>query len=378
MESALFWDCARVAERPLARSRYGCVDALLTDSGTSALILALRKLVPRGGTVAYPAYACIDLTTAAVGAGVHVRLYDVDPATLSPDLDSVRAVIKRGVDAVVVAHLYGYPADVTGVRRLAAEAGIPVIEDAAQGAGGTLNGACLGSLGDVAVLSFGRGKGMTAGSGGAVLVRTPELADWTLSLRPDLRAGSRGTTEVLTLTAQRVFSHPYLYGIPSSIPALRLGEMVYHPPREPRGISVAAATILRRALQLDAHEVSARRGRARSLLSRLHGNSDVTPVHPIPGGESGYLRVAMIDAVGARLPRTDLGALRGYPMTLDQHSQLQPLLMAGERAGSGSQLLRDRLFTVPSHGGVGESDLSRLTEWLCPERVESRVLAPAT
>lgn len=148
------------------RQRYGCLDALLTDSGTSALILALQKIVPLGGTVAYPAYGCIDLTTAALGAGVRVRLYDVDPATLSPDLDSVRAVIRRGVDAIVVAHLYGYPADMIAVAKIAGEEGIPVLEDAAQGAGGTLCDALLGSIGDVAVLSFGRGKGTTGGSGG--------------------------------------------------------------------------------------------------------------------------------------------------------------------------------------------------------------------
>jgi dTDP-4-amino-4,6-dideoxygalactose transaminase len=153
------------------RKRYRCHDALLTDSGTSALILALRRIAPQG-IVALPAYGCIDLTTAALGAGVRVRLYDIDPVTLSPDLDSVRAALRRGVDAIVVTHLYGYPADMFGVASLAAEAGVPVIEDAAQGAGGTLRGSLLGSIGDVSVLSFGRGKGMTGGSGGALLVRT--------------------------------------------------------------------------------------------------------------------------------------------------------------------------------------------------------------
>ena len=65
--------------------RYSATDALLTDSGTSALVLALRKILPPGGCVAFPGYACIDLTTAALGAGVRVRLYDIDPTTLSPD-----------------------------------------------------------------------------------------------------------------------------------------------------------------------------------------------------------------------------------------------------------------------------------------------------
>ena len=357
------------------RQRYGALDALLTDSGTSALILALRRILPRGGTVAYPAYACIDLTAAAVGAGVHVRLYDVDPATLSPDLGSVRDVIRRGVDAIVVAHLYGYPADVIGVRMLADEQGVPVIEDAAQGAGGTLHGALLGSLGDVAILSFARGKGTTGGSGGAVLAKTPPLADWTRSVRSDLQASTRGGLLVLSLAAQRLLSHPALYRLPGSIPGLKLGEMVYHPPRPPRAMAAVSAAVLRWTLGLEKREVLHRRAVARDLLSRMHETRNAVPVRPIAGGESGFLRLALLDAGGGMVPRPDLGALRGYPMTLEEHPQLGSLLLSGERAGKGSQVLRDRLFTVPTHSGVGQSDLVRLSEWLDGHQAASHVIA---
>ena len=328
--------------------------------------------------MALPAYACIDLTTAAVGADVRVRLYDVDPATLSPDLDSVRAAIRRGVDAIVVAHFFGYPADVPGVRALATECGIPVIEDAAQAVGGSLMGAPLGSLGDAAILSFGRGKGTTAGSGGAILVRTPELSEWTKATASALVARSRGGSEVLKLSAQRVLSHPYLYAIPASLPGLRLGEMVYRTPREPAGMSAASAAILCRTLELETGEVASRRARATDLLSRLREIKDVTPVRPIAGGESGFLRAAILDAAGSRGPRTDLGVLRGYPMTLDQHPQLQPLILPGESAGKGARFLRDRLFTVPTHAHFTASDLASVTEWLATREVGSPVLVAAT
>jgi hypothetical protein len=360
------------------RKRYGSVDALLTDSGTSALILALRKMVPPGGTVAYPAYACIDLTTAALGAGVQVRLYDIDPATLSPDLDSMRAVIKRGVDTIVVAHLYGYPADMIGVARLAAEQGIPVIEDAAQGAGGTLGGALLGSLADVAILSFARGKGTTGGTGGAILVRTPALAEWTSRTRPALETGSRGGLEMVRLAAQRLLSHPNLYRLPASTPGLKLGEMVYHPPRLPRLMSPASAAVLRSTLGEEVRHVSARRARATDLVSRVREAPYVAAIRPVTGGESGFLRFALIDPRGTLVPCADLGALRGYPMTLDQHPQLQPLLLSGEHAGRGSQFLRDRLFTVPTHSQVDQCDLARLTEWLNGREAVSRAFVPAT
>ncbi|MDQ3520445.1 MAG: DegT/DnrJ/EryC1/StrS family aminotransferase, partial [Gemmatimonadota bacterium] len=73
--------------------RFGAQAVALTDSGTSALVLALRLAAGAGGTVAFPGYACIDLAAAARFAGVRVRLYDVDPASLSPDLDSVRRTL---------------------------------------------------------------------------------------------------------------------------------------------------------------------------------------------------------------------------------------------------------------------------------------------
>lgn len=121
--------------RSALSTRYDARAVALTDSGTAALVLAMRLTAPRG-TVALPAYGCVDLIAAAVRARVRVRLYDVDPATLSPDLDSVRQALARGADAVVVAHFYGYPADIPGVRALADAAGARVIEDAAQHAGG--------------------------------------------------------------------------------------------------------------------------------------------------------------------------------------------------------------------------------------------------
>ncbi|MFL5500081.1 MAG: DegT/DnrJ/EryC1/StrS family aminotransferase [Gemmatimonadaceae bacterium] len=344
--------------------RYRATDALLTNSGTSALILALRKAIPRGGTVAFPGYACVDLTTAALGAGVKVRLYDTDPATLSPDLDSVRRVLDRGVDGIVVAHLYGYPADVPGVRALAAESGIPVIEDAAQGAGGTLCGRLLGSLADFSILSFGRGKGMTAGSGGALLVKERELAEWTKRVRAEFGGSSAGVAGVMALAAQSVFARPSMYRLPASVPILKLGEMVYHAPTEPRSITASAVAILNSALRINDREVQSRKARANRLLSRFADSRMVAPVRAIMGGESGFLRLALLDASGQKLPHIAIGAVRGYPSTLEQHPQLQPILASGERAGKGAEFLRDNLFTLPTHSRVTVADIDRLGKWL--------------
>jgi dTDP-4-amino-4,6-dideoxygalactose transaminase len=355
-------DCSRAVEERL-RERYDAADVLLTNSGTSALILALKSLLPPGATVALPGYACIDLTAAAVGAGVRVRLYDLNPRTLSPDLDSVSTIMKRGVDAIVVAHLYGYPADVSAVQDLAGEQGVMVIEDAAQAAGGKYFGAPLGSLADVSILSFGRGKGTTAGSGGALLVGTSPLAERVARVRAELGRASRGGREIIKLTAQKILSHPSLYRLPASIPPLRLGEMVYHAPRLPLRMSATGCAVLRRTLELEGLELEHRRGNARELLLRMRGQRGLTPIYSIAGGEPGYLRFAFLDSAGTRLPNKTLGALRGYPLTLEQHAELRPHLLFGEKAGKGSEVLRDRLYVAPTHSRLDHQTVDALGDW---------------
>jgi perosamine synthetase len=345
-------------------ARYSADEALLTNSGTAALILALRRILPPGGTVAFPGYGCVDLTSAAVGANARVRLYDLNPGTLSPDLSSVRRVCGQGVDAIVVAHLYGYPADVPGVQKIASEFGIPVIEDAAQGAGGMLDERLVGSFGDIGILSFGRGKGMTSGAGGAVLVRTPALATWVRQVRSEFGAAPAGGLAVMTLAAQSLLGHPSVYRLPASIPTLKLGEMVYHPPTAPRSMSIAAAAILQRALELDPPEVAGRRARAERLLSVVSGSTSIRPATAIAGGEPGFLRLALLDSSGGKLPCPSIGALRGYPITLEQHLPLREALLAGERAGRGSEYLRDHLFTLPTHSRVKSADLANVQQWL--------------
>jgi hypothetical protein len=275
----------------------------------------------------------------------------------------------------VVTHLYGYPADFNAVQEIAAELGVPIIEDAAQAAGGKLHGTRLGALGDVSILSFGRGKGLAAGSGGAILMRNGFECSHAEQLRLSVAPPRRGGFEFVSLAAQWLLARPALYGIPSSIPGLRLGETVYKPAPEPRSISNLAAAILPGAIQMDFDETRMRQARAAAILSTLTRSARIDPVKPIPGGEPGYLRLAVLDPVGALSPNVRLGAVRGYPMTLDQHPQLQSLLEPGESAGPGSSHLRDRLITLPTHSRVRSVDVLRITMWAKAQQPDASAAA---
>ena len=91
----------------LLRSRYDARAVVLTDSGTSALRLAIAGAMRGRDTqpVALPGYCCYDVATAAEGAGARVALYDLDVETLGPDMQSLDAVMALAPAAVVIVHL---------------------------------------------------------------------------------------------------------------------------------------------------------------------------------------------------------------------------------------------------------------------------------
>jgi perosamine synthetase len=263
---------------------------------------------------------------------------------------------------VLVAHYYGYPADMTGVRALASQAGVPVLEDAAQAASGLLGGEPLGSLGDVSILSFGRGKGLFGARGGALLVRSHDYAE-AVSAR--LSAGTRrGVPEWCSAVMQWALGRPSLYGIPAKIPALHLGETVFRPAQEPRGASVAAASFVRSALLSQTAERIERTEKAAVLRALSAAVNSLVAVQPIHGAEPGYLRFAVLDAGGRYAAAPRLGIMRGYPRTLREQRELAPQLLPDEWHTPGADELQRSLFTLPTHNRVTQGDVTKLATWM--------------
>jgi len=348
---------------------FGATDVLLTDSGTGALTLAIQGCLAQrpGAAVALPAYSCYDLATAADGAGAPVVLYDLSPETLAPEPESLRRALERGVGAVVLVHLFGVPADPKPVRAAAERAGAWLIEDAAQGAGASLRGAPLGSSGDLAVLSFGRGKGNTGGRGGALLAHGDAAASVVDRTRGALRPPLRGARELIQLKAQWLLGRPSLYAIPAALPFLRLGETVYNPPSPERGLSAVASRTLAVTWPLGEREASVRRAHAARLLAR-HADG-LAPIGVPEGAEPGYLRLPFV-ASPARRAAADsaesrsLGIMPGYPQALCDLPGFAERIVNSDDAFPGARTLAERLLTLPTHSLLSPRDLTRLEEWL--------------
>jgi dTDP-4-amino-4,6-dideoxygalactose transaminase len=355
---------------------YGADAALLVDSGRSALQIAIAIAVKQQGgdaVVALPAFQCFEVASAAVGADCRIALYDIDPATLGPDLESMESVLRGGVRVIVVAPLYGIPVDWDAVAALAKPYGAIVIEDAAQGHGATWRDQLLGSLGVLSVISFGRGKGWTGGGGGALCAR----GDFSPRVRA-LEAGlhrmpsSRRVRVGIVAAAQWVAARPALYGVPAGIPSLQLGETHYHEPTPPARIAAYSAGLLRRTYDASNREAALRRAAAAQwhseLPERVRANTPAVPPH----ATAGYLRfpvrisaTAMSTAVSPSAKRA--GVAKSYPISLRALAPIADRLADPARALPGAETLARTLVTLPTHSLMSSRDreavLSLASEW---------------
>ena len=356
----------------IVRQNYAPAALLFTDSGTSALGLALRAATPAGPSpdggaiVALPAYGCYDLATAADAAGVRVVLYDTDPATLGPDWASLDRALAAGATAVVVPSLYGVPVALDRVEETCRGRAL-VVDDAAQAVGASLGGKRIGRFGTFGVLSFGRGKGCTGGGGGALLANDAEGAARLDAVRGVLRPGQRGWAAWVKLAAQWLLARPSVYGLPASFPPLGLGLTVYHQAWAPSGCPVSCAAALRANWAAASAEAEIRRTAGRALASRITGNSSVRVPSPPQGAEASWLRFPVMVAENAIPQARTLqasGVMPGYPAALcDLDGFGERCLNRGDPF-PGARLLARQLFTVPVHSRVRPETAAQLRQWL--------------
>jgi dTDP-4-amino-4,6-dideoxygalactose transaminase len=359
------------AARRAVAARYPGRSVVLTNSGTAALTLAFAASRRASGSplrVALPAYACPDIGTAVIGAGGELVLYDVDPTTLAPDLTSVRQSLQLGTTHLLAVHLLGRLVDVTALAAVAAETGAVLVEDAAQHAGATWHGVRGGALADWSILSFGRGKGLNAGGGGALLYRAAndQVADRANQLEASLASPSRlDAVRTLIMAAVAEWcSHPAVYAVPASIPALGLGDTVYHPPSPLGAMHTTAAALLVEALEREPEELRIRRAADAWFRAALGDRSPMMLAPPPTGMVTGALRFPVHLPAGDVLTWKRHGVWRSYPRTLAEYPELQPHIANPEAPLPGARALAATLHTLPTHSRVTTADRERLVTLL--------------
>ncbi len=155
---------------------HGTPWALAVSNGTSALHLGLMAVrVQPGDEVIVPDLTFGASANAVLHAGGRPIFVDVDPATWTMDIESVRRAITPRTKAIMPVHLYGHPCDMDPLMDIARQHGLKVIEDCAESLGAEYKGTRTGVIGDVGCFSFFANKVITTGEGGMVTGRDPEM-----------------------------------------------------------------------------------------------------------------------------------------------------------------------------------------------------------
>ncbi len=144
------------------------------SSGLDALSLIMRALgIGEGDEVIVPAHTFIATWLAVSHAGARPVPVDIDPDTYTIDPGRVAEKITGRTRAILAVHLYGMPADMDPLAKIARGRGILLVEDAAQAHGARYKGRPAGSLGSAAGFSFYPTKNLGAfGDAGAVVTRS--------------------------------------------------------------------------------------------------------------------------------------------------------------------------------------------------------------
>jgi len=169
-------------------------DVILCNSGSSANLLAITAITDPvfGERRAKPGDEIITVAAGfpttinpIIQNGLVPVFVDVDLDTFLPNMEVIEnAIVEGKTKAVVLAHPLGNPFNASALRDICDEYNIFLIEDACDGIGGSFEGSPIGSYGDLSTVSFYPAHQITAGEGGAVLVRSnPMLAKVVRSFR---------------------------------------------------------------------------------------------------------------------------------------------------------------------------------------------------
>ncbi|RZQ62505.1 DegT/DnrJ/EryC1/StrS family aminotransferase [Amycolatopsis suaedae] len=320
---------------------HGVSHCVGVDNGTNAIVLGLRALgVGEGDEVVTVANTAAPTVVAIDAVGARPVFVDVDPDTYLMRVEDVAAVITDRTRCLLPVHLYGQCVEMEPLRRLAAEHGLPILEDCAQAHGARHHGRIAGSFGDVATFSFYPTKVLGAyGDGGATVTDSPDLDARLRRLR--------------------------YYGM----------ESVYHVVETPgynSRLDEVQAEILRRKLtRLDGY-LARRRAVAERYAEALADTGLVLPV-TAEGNDHVYyvyvVRHPRRDEILAELKRHDIVLNISYPWPVHRQTGFAHLGYA-EGSLPVTERLSGEIFSLPMYPSLtaGEQDkvIDALREVLAP------------
>jgi perosamine synthetase len=174
--------------------RLGAPHVSAVSSGTTGLHLAIRAAgVQRGDEVVTTPFSFVASANCMLYEDARPVFCDIDPRTLNIAPAAAAAAVSERTTGLLPVHIFGYPADMPGFERLAAERGLWLVEDACEALGAVhADGATVGARGNLSVFGFYPNKQLTTGEGGAVIAPSAEVKQRIDSERNQGRAPDMG------------------------------------------------------------------------------------------------------------------------------------------------------------------------------------------
>lgn len=166
--------------------------AIAVNSGTSGLHLCIRALgINEGDEVITTPFSFIASSNCILFERAKPVFVDIREDTLNIDEEKIEKAITKKTKAILPVHVFGYPANIEKIMKIAKKHNLAVIEDACEAIGAKINGKRVGSFGDCSVFAFYPNKQMTTGEGGMICTNNKKIADLAKSMRNQGRGSSK-------------------------------------------------------------------------------------------------------------------------------------------------------------------------------------------
>jgi len=148
----------------------------LFSSGRAGLCYALKSLnLEHEDEVIIQAFTCVAVPDAVLWAGLKPIFADIDKQSYNFDLKDLKKKISKKTRVIIIQHTFGIPAQMDEIKAIAKKFDLYLIEDCAHSLGGMYKKEKFGTIGDLAVFSFGRDKMISCVYGGAVITNSNKI-----------------------------------------------------------------------------------------------------------------------------------------------------------------------------------------------------------
>ena len=320
--------------------------------------------------IVLPSYTCYSVPAAIEIAGLRVRICDIDPVTLSYDLQQFKTIDFSRVLCVVSANLYGNPDDLKAIRSITDKAGCYFLDDAAQAMESSIDQRYTGTWGDVGLYSLDKGKNITSLQGGIIVTDNSEIADW-IAHKLDMLPPAPIKQQIMDgvkLIVYTLLLKPWLYWIPAYMPGLGLGKTIYTTDYLFSQYSRSMAAISWRLFKRIDEITDQRISHAKALIDKLKDIAEIKFIEKVNDSSSPvYLRLPiLIENTDDRnrlieyLIKSGIGASHSYPHSIADLDNISHFSTIQNNQAPVGKYIADHILTLPTLSYLNNSDIEKI------------------